>query len=254
METLLNYLSHWLSKNPFLAYSELFFGGILSSSSPCVLATIPLVKRRRSYSCIRWDLSVLFRNHTLADDMLLNSYKITRILPCIADPDKIRVIAEVSDEIQEVFPYLNAVIKGCIYNHAALTLTIRKEDKLITLHAKHVTLTLIEDEKEAQDILDWLKDLINKTYQKRDQIESNYSEGDQLKPSDIQKLLPGTNCRECRFRSCLAFAFKSVDQKIEIDKCLPLFSDEYNEKRKVLLEMLQAAGCHIPMKEDAKND
>ncbi len=36
--------------------------------------------------------------------MLLNSYKITRILPCIADPEKIRVIAEVSDEIQEVFP------------------------------------------------------------------------------------------------------------------------------------------------------
>jgi cytochrome c-type biogenesis protein len=43
METLLNYLSHWLSENPFLAYSGVFFGGILSSSSPCVLASIPLV-------------------------------------------------------------------------------------------------------------------------------------------------------------------------------------------------------------------
>jgi cytochrome c-type biogenesis protein len=43
METLLNYLSHWLSENPFLAYLGVFFGGILSSSSPCVLATIPLV-------------------------------------------------------------------------------------------------------------------------------------------------------------------------------------------------------------------
>jgi len=55
--------------------------------------------------------------------MLLNSYKITRIFPCIADPEKIRVIAELSDEVQEVFPYLNAVLKGCIYNHAALILT-----------------------------------------------------------------------------------------------------------------------------------
>jgi hypothetical protein len=44
-----------------------------------------------------------------------------------------------------------------------------------------------------------------------------------------------------------------VDQKIEVDKCRPLFSKEYNEKRKVLLEMLQAAGYHIPIKEDAKN-
>jgi ArsR family metal-binding transcriptional regulator len=178
--------------------------------------------------------------------MLLNSYKITRILPCIADPEKIRVIAEVSDEIHEVFPYLNAVIKGCIYNHPALTLTIRNEEKLITLHANHVTMTLIEDEKEAQEILDWLRNLINETYQNRDQIEPNYSEGDQLKPSDIQKLLPGTNCKECGFRSCLAFAFKLVDQKIEVVKCLPLFSDEYNEKRKVLLEILQNAGYKVP--------
>jgi ArsR family metal-binding transcriptional regulator len=185
--------------------------------------------------------------------MLLRSYQIKRILPCIADPEKIRVIAEVSDEIHEIFPYLNAVIKGCIYNHAALTLTIRNEEKLITLHAKHVTLTLIEDEKEAQEILDKLTDLINETYEKRGQIEPNYSEGDHLKPSDIQKLLPGTNCKECGFRSCLAFAFKLVDEKIEVDKCLPLFSDQFKEKRKVLFELLRAAGYNIPVKGDAKN-
>jgi ArsR family metal-binding transcriptional regulator len=178
--------------------------------------------------------------------MFLNSYKITRILPCIADPEKIRVIAEVSDEIHEVFPYLNATIKGCIFNHPALTLTIRNEEKLITLHAKHVTMTLIEDEKEAQEILDWLKNLINETYQRRDKIEPNYSEGDQLKPSDIQKLLPGTNCKECGFRSCLAFAFKLVDQKIEVGKCLPLFLNQFKEKRKVLLETLHDAGYKVP--------
>jgi cytochrome c biogenesis protein CcdA len=43
METFLNYLSHALSENPLLAYLGVFVGGIISSSSPCVLATIPLV-------------------------------------------------------------------------------------------------------------------------------------------------------------------------------------------------------------------
>lgn len=43
METFLSYLSQSLSENPFLAYLGVFLGGILSSSSPCVLATIPLV-------------------------------------------------------------------------------------------------------------------------------------------------------------------------------------------------------------------
>ena len=44
---------------------------------------------------------------------------------------KIRVIAEISDEIHEVFPYLNAILKGCIYNHPALTLTIKKGREIV---------------------------------------------------------------------------------------------------------------------------
>ena len=43
METLLSHLSQSLTENPLLAYLGVFLGGILSSSSPCVLATIPLV-------------------------------------------------------------------------------------------------------------------------------------------------------------------------------------------------------------------
>jgi cytochrome c biogenesis protein CcdA len=43
METILNHPSHSLSENPCFAYLSVFIGGIFSSSSPCVLATIPLV-------------------------------------------------------------------------------------------------------------------------------------------------------------------------------------------------------------------
>ena len=43
METLLNHLSQSLTENPLLAFLGVFVGGILSSSSPCVLGTIPLV-------------------------------------------------------------------------------------------------------------------------------------------------------------------------------------------------------------------
>jgi len=177
--------------------------------------------------------------------MLLNSHKITRTLPCLADPEKIRVIAEVSGEIHEVFPYLNATLKGCIYNHPALTLTIKKDGKLFTLHAHHITLAKIEDEKEAEEILKWLKDLINETYEKRDRIEPNYSMAAELKALDIFKLLPGTNCKKCGELTCLAFAVKLVGRDTEITRCDPLFSEKYQEKRTVLLEILQAAGYEV---------
>jgi ArsR family metal-binding transcriptional regulator len=174
--------------------------------------------------------------------MLLGSYRITRILPCMADPEKIRVIAEISGEIHEAFPYLNATLKGCIYNHPANTLTIRKDQKLITLHAFHITLAKIEDEKEADEILKWIKNLINDTYENRAKIEPNYSMAAELKALDIFKLLPGTNCRECGEPTCLAFAVKLVGRDIEIRKCAPLFSEKYQEKQEVLAELLQAAG------------
>ena len=178
--------------------------------------------------------------------MLLHSYKITRTLPCLADPEKIRIIAELSNEIHEVFPYLNAILKGCIYNHPALTLTIKKDGKLFTLHFRHITLAKIEDENEAEEILKWLKDLINETYEKRDQIEPNYSKGAELRALDIYKLLPGTNCKKCGELTCLAFAVKFVGQEMGITKCTPLFLDEYQEKRKVLFELLHAAGYDVP--------
>lgn len=174
--------------------------------------------------------------------MLLNSYKINRVLPCLADPEKIRVIADISGEIYEAFPYLNTVLKGCIYNHPALTLTIKKDGKLFTLHAHHITLAKIEDEKEAEEILAWLKDLINETYEKRDRIEPNYSMAAELKALDIFKLLPGTNCKKCGELTCLAFAVKLVGRDTEITECDPLFSEEYQAKRGVLLEILLAAG------------
>ena len=177
--------------------------------------------------------------------MFLEEIKITEIMPCLADPEKIRVIAEISDEIHEVFPYLNAILKGCIYNHPALTLTIKKDGKLFTLHAHHITLAKIEDEKEAEEILKWLKDLINKTYEEREQIEPNYSMAAELKALDIFKLLPGTNCKKCGELTCLAFAVKLVGREIEIGKCVPLFLEKYQGKRKILFEILQNAGFDV---------
>jgi len=137
-------------------------------------------------------------------------------------------------------------LKGCIYNHPALTLTIKKDGKLFTLHAHHITLAKIEDEKEAEEILKWLKNLINETYENRDRIEPNFSKGAELKALDIYRLLPGTSCKKCGKLTCLAFAVKWVGQEIEIGKCVPLFSEEYQEKRNVLLELLHAAGYDVP--------
>jgi len=42
---------------------------------------------------------------------------------------------------------------------------------------------------------------------------------------DIYKLLPKTNCRECGFATCLAFAMQLAKKSVSIDKC-PFLSDD----------------------------
>ena len=46
-----------------------------------------------------------------------------------------------------------------------------------------------------------------------------------LKPLDIFKFLPKTNCKECGFSTCLAFAMQMAMGKIELSKC-PYVSEE----------------------------
>lgn len=178
--------------------------------------------------------------------MLLNGVEITHILPCIADPEKIRTIAQLSDDIREVLPYLNAALKGTIYNHAAGILTFKKDGVMITLYPTTVTLAKVDNEHHAKDLMEWLKGLINEIYQNRGNIEPNYERGTTLRALDIFKFLPGTNCKGCGEPSCLAFAVKLAGREIEIAKCAPLFSGEYEEEQKVLIELLNAVGYEVP--------
>ena len=46
------------------------------------------------------------------DSVLLHGYTISQVMNCIADPSKNRIIAELWDEVDDVFPYLNAVVPG----------------------------------------------------------------------------------------------------------------------------------------------
>jgi ArsR family metal-binding transcriptional regulator len=178
--------------------------------------------------------------------MLLNSFQITHILPCLADPEKIRAIAQLSDDIREALPYLNATLKGTIYNHRAGILTFKKDGVMINLYPTTVTLAKVDDEVHTRHLMEWLKELINDTYENRKNIQPNYERGTTLRALDIFKLIPGTNCTRCGEPSCLAFAVKLVGQEREVVKCIPLFSAEYEDKRKVLLELLHAAGYSVP--------
>jgi len=58
-------------------------------------------------------------------------------------------------------------------------------------------------------------------------------------PLDLYKLLPGTNCKECGERNCIAFAAKLVNKDASIEECPPLLEKEYEEAKNKLWKLLK---------------
>jgi ArsR family metal-binding transcriptional regulator len=179
--------------------------------------------------------------------MLLNDYKLRMVLPeCNFSAEKVNAIVTLSEDIGKVLPYLNTVLKGLHYIDKNKILTVKREGHLITFRPREIAITKLEDEKEAKAVMEGLKQIINDTYKNQDKIEPDYTTAKELKSSDVLKLLPGTNCKECRERTCFAFSYKLIRHEIGISKCKPLFSEGYEEKREALLKLLETSGYETP--------
>jgi ArsR family metal-binding transcriptional regulator len=178
--------------------------------------------------------------------MLLTSIEITHTLPCLADPSKIRFHASASRDLDVVLPYLNAEIKGAIYNDAVPALTFARDHRIICLHRRLITGAKIDDVEDARSILDWLRDLVNATWARREEITPSYERRERLTPVDVYKLLPRTNCRRCGLPTCLAFAVELAAEKRNVVQCAPLFDASFADRRQLLISMLVDAGYEVP--------
>jgi ArsR family metal-binding transcriptional regulator len=178
--------------------------------------------------------------------MLIHNYTLKIMLPdCNPSSEKVNAIADFSDDISDLLPYLNTVLKGVQYIEKERILIVKREGHLITFRPKKIAITKLEDGEDARTVMEDLKHIINETYQNREHIKPDYSSGKELNASDINRLLPGTNCKKCGERSCFAFAFKLARQEGAILQCAPFFSDEYREKRKSLLGLLRDSGYEV---------
>jgi DNA-binding CsgD family transcriptional regulator len=85
------------------------------------------------------------------------------------------------------------------------------------------------DKDHALRFVDRLITFLNGLYEKRDAITTNYKRYKPLSVLYIYKLLPKTNCKECGFQTCMAFAGALRIEQTMPDKC-PHFARPIMEK------------------------
>jgi len=175
--------------------------------------------------------------------MLLHKYDLKIVLSdCNPSSLKVNALADLSDDISEVLPYLNTVLKGLQYYPEEKILTVKKEGRLISFRPRQIALTKLEDENEATVVMEELKRIVNETYANRDHIKPTYTSRPISRPLDIFKLLPGKNCKECGEPTCMAFALKLVNDEVELNQCPLLLKKEFEVNRLKLKELSPDSG------------
>lgn len=172
------------------------------------------------------------------NDLLLHSFAITHILDCIADPTKNRVIAEFSDNVAAVFPYLNATIPNLMYNPGANSVTIKRQWRILTFYPHVAVMAKVDGVEDAVAQLTWFQELCNETWQRRAQITPCYEPRKLLGPLDVYLLLPRLNCRDCGEATCMAFAFELLLGGRHLSECRRLSEPEYIEGGRRLAQLL----------------
>jgi len=174
------------------------------------------------------------------DEELLRGIEITHVLDCIADPAKIRVVAELSGDVSPAMPYLNALLKKASYSHEAKILHFNLEHRMITLYPRVLTMAKADDEADARRVMTWLRDLINDAYRRRGEIEPSYEMRPVVKPLDVYVLLPRENCKQCGEATCMAFAFRLLQGRGTVEECRMLNEKRFDRHREVLTTLLRA--------------
>jgi ArsR family metal-binding transcriptional regulator len=138
--------------------------------------------------------------------------------------------------LDEVIPFL-ATLPGVIaYNPQARTLTFRRQPGFITLYPNKIYITQVKDAEAGLELLEALKEAINATWEHRDELVAVTTARRAPRHLDIWSLLPQTNCKQCGEATCLAFAVLLVQQKRNLEECLPLQQDSSYTDRRATLE------------------
>ena len=171
--------------------------------------------------------------------MLLKGYTKEIFRPeCNPSFQSLHCIAHLDQDVSEALPYLNAVLGGFVYLKDPPPVTFRVHGKIITVHPWEIAVNALKDEEEADKILKWLQREINEAWEKKDKIEPRYEWIPKPKVLEILRLLPLTNCRECRQPTCMVFAAKIAEGSKGPEDCPPL-KEEKRMKLKEYMELFQ---------------
>jgi DNA-binding CsgD family transcriptional regulator/ArsR family metal-binding transcriptional regulator len=152
-------------------------------------------------------------------------------------------------DVSHLFPYINATLDEALYYEKPAHVRFLLNEYRCFLYRDSAAVHFFESQAAAKDFIAGFIDFLNNVEDQKKNIKPNY---DQIKPIpiiDILKILPKTNCRECGYLTCMAFAAAIMKGKASAEKCpglalpirvnavYPVFDDTGNLVNSVSLQI-----------------
>ncbi|MFZ5450392.1 MAG: (Fe-S)-binding protein [Thermodesulfobacteriota bacterium] len=165
--------------------------------------------------------------------MLIEEFRQEYVRPPHPSAKHLRCFAYFEADIGEILPHLNAVLKGHQLSQQPPMLTVKHrvgdQARLITIYPHEIAINIVMDQQEAGEILEWLRQVINDTWERRNEIQPRTDVPSKPRILDILKLLPQSNCGQCGLPTCMVFATQVSEGLKSPTACPPL--EEGNRKK-----------------------
>jgi ArsR family metal-binding transcriptional regulator len=167
--------------------------------------------------------------------MLLSGYTKKIFRPeCNPSFVSVHCIATLDQDISKALPYLNAELGGTQYYRDPPTVMFHAYGKIIKVSGNEIAVNALKDEDEADKIISWLKNEINRVWDNREHITPSDSTPEKPKLIEILKLLPKTNCKKCGLPTCMVFAAQVTEGARGTSDCLELSSDQQQKLKRYM--------------------
>jgi ArsR family metal-binding transcriptional regulator len=158
--------------------------------------------------------------------------EVRQLLPCIADPSKFRVIANMAPPLGGILKVLEPIFPRANYSDIKSSLIVKKGEIITTIYGNgKVVMRMVESEDEAKEELENLKNIVNEAIKKG--ITPPQREKIKVELIDIYKCLPQTNCGKCGEQGCYSFGIRLMAGQVSLEKCTLLKEPDYatNQER-----------------------
>lgn len=235
--------------SPEKAYSKVGVPAIIVDQG--VRSQLYANEKNNSFICSSW-VDYQSTPHSIPKDSprlfqndLMGTCSIMVLAPCMADVKRIRLIAHLSGDLTEVFPYLNTDIPQGMYNREVPLFTFMDSYRMVSLYPKRITIAKADEIIDAWRLLEKIRCLVNDAWLKKDTIQPSYEMRRKPPALEIYKRLPGLSCKQCGEKTCMAFALRLWSGEINPLLCQPIFEGAYGHLKESLLEICSSLGVTV---------